>query len=188
MPTPKCVLLGAGTLLGRELRDLTARVPFASDLRLIDTGSSGSEEAEADPIANLDEDSLAGAGIVFLAACDPASRQAARKALGQKPVPHLIDVPGVLEDEPSARLRAPSVEAGMLLSDSELHTIAHPASIALALFLTRLRKAASVTRAVIQIFEPASERGQAGIDVLQKQTVSLLSFKPLPKDIYDAQL
>jgi aspartate-semialdehyde dehydrogenase len=41
---------------------------------------------------------------------------------------------------------------------------------------------------VLEIFEPASERGHAGIDELQKQTVALLSFKPLPKEIYDLQV
>jgi aspartate-semialdehyde dehydrogenase len=51
-----------------------------------------------------------------------------------------------------------------------------------------LRKAADPVRAIVHIFEPASERGQRGIDELQQQTVSLLSFKPLVKDVYDAQL
>src|SRR5437868_10200336 len=35
---------------------------------------------------------------------------------------------------------------------------------------------------------PICERGQAGIDELQKQTVGLLSLKPLSKDVYDAQV
>ena len=38
------------------------------------------------------------------------------------------------------------------------------------------------------VFEPASERGQRGMDELHQQTVNLLSFQPLPKDIYDAQV
>ncbi len=66
--------------------------------------------------------------------------------------------------------------------------IAHPAAIAIALFLTHLRKAGVIRRSVVEIFEPASERGHAGIDELQKQTVALLSFKPLPKEIYDTQV
>jgi len=41
---------------------------------------------------------------------------------------------------------------------------------------------------VIQIFAPASEFGAAGVEELQHQTVSLLSFKNLPKAIFDAQL
>ncbi len=45
-----------------------------------------------------------------------------------------------------------------------------------------------VRRSVIQIFAPASEHGEAGVTELQQQTVSLLSFKNMPKAIFDAQL
>ncbi len=69
-----------------------------------------------------------------------------------------------------------------------IQVIAHPAAIAIALFLTHLRKAGAIRRSVIETVEPASERGAAGIEELQKQAVALLSFKPLPKDIYDAQV
>ncbi len=41
---------------------------------------------------------------------------------------------------------------------------------------------------MIQIFEPASERGTPGVEELQQQTVSLLSFKSMPKKIFDQQL
>ena len=40
----------------------------------------------------------------------------------------------------------------------------------------------------MHIFEPASECGTAGIDEMQQQTVNLLSFQPLPKKVFDAQL
>jgi aspartate-semialdehyde dehydrogenase len=66
--------------------------------------------------------------------------------------------------------------------------IAHPAAIALALFLRRLHSLDPVRASVIQIFSPASEHGTAGVEELQGQTVSLLSFKKLPHDIFDAQL
>ncbi len=54
--------------------------------------------------------------------------------------------------------------------------------------LTHLQKARAIRRSVIEIFEPVSERGKAGIDELQKQAVALLSFKPLPKAVFDAQV
>jgi aspartate-semialdehyde dehydrogenase len=41
---------------------------------------------------------------------------------------------------------------------------------------------------VVQIFEPASERGQAGIHELQQQSTSLLSFRQMEKRVFDAQL
>jgi aspartate-semialdehyde dehydrogenase len=104
----------------------------------------------------------------------------------------LVDLTYAAEDEPQARLRAPMVEEQMqgksAVPEDSIHVVAHPAAIALALVLGRLHGVFPVRRAVVQIFEPASERGAAGIDELQQQTVSLLSFKGMPKDIYDAQL
>ena len=38
------------------------------------------------------------------------------------------------------------------------------------------------------VFQPASEQGQKGMDELHEQTVNLLSFQQLPKNIYDAQV
>ena len=58
-----------------------------------------------------------------------------------------------------------------------MHVIAHPAAIALALFLRRLQCHDPIRRSVIQIFAPASEHGTKGVEELQQQTVSLLSFK-----------
>jgi aspartate-semialdehyde dehydrogenase len=65
---------------------------------------------------------------------------------------------------------------------------AHPAAVILALLLLRAGQAGVVRRVVATVFEPASERGQKGMDELHQQTVNLLSFQPLPKDIYDAQV
>ena len=69
---------------------------------------------------------------------------------------------------------------------SRVHVLAHPAATAIALILSRLPHA--LRHSVIQIFEPASERGQAGIHELQQQTTGLLSFRQLEKKVFDAQL
>ena len=87
-----------------------------------------------------------------------------------------------------SRLRAPMVEPAGFDAKGPVQTIAHPAAIAIALLLTHLQKARPIRRSVIEIFEPVSERGKAGIDELQKQAVALLSFKPLPKAVFDAQV
>jgi aspartate-semialdehyde dehydrogenase len=60
--------------------------------------------------------------------------------------------------------------------------------VTLALLLLRAKKAGAVRRAVATIFQPASEHGQRGMDELHQQTVNLLSFQPLPKDVFDAQV
>jgi aspartate-semialdehyde dehydrogenase len=38
------------------------------------------------------------------------------------------------------------------------------------------------------VFEPASERGQKGLDELQQQNVAVLSFQKLKTDVFDTQL
>jgi aspartate-semialdehyde dehydrogenase len=66
--------------------------------------------------------------------------------------------------------------------------VAHPAAATLALLLLRARKAGAIRSVVATIFEPASEQGQKGMDELHQQTVNLLSFQSLPKDVFDVQV
>jgi aspartate-semialdehyde dehydrogenase len=61
-------------------------------------------------------------------------------------------------------------------------------AIVLALLLLRARKAGAIRQVVATVFEPASEHGQRGMDELHQQTVNLLSFQPLPKDVFDVQV
>ena len=124
----------------------------------------------------------------MLAGSRESSSKAYEKLHKATPGIAIVDLSGALEDRPDARLAAPMVASGRVETSSSIRVIAHPAAIAVALFLTQLQKTAKVRRSVIHIFEPVSERGQAGIDELQKQTVGLLSFKPLPKELYDAQI
>jgi hypothetical protein len=49
-------------------------------------------------------------------------------------------------------------------------------------------KAGKIERMVATVFEPASENGQKGMDELHEQTVNLLSFQELPKNVFDIQV
>jgi aspartate-semialdehyde dehydrogenase len=198
-------LIGSESLLGREVRDIVATSVTSLSLRLIagneeDTGALPRVGDEPAVVGSLDAESLDGAGVVMLAGSGASSRKAIEllddsldDSLDDNPGATLIDLTGAAEERPDARLRAPLVEASdsseeALEYDSPLHVIAHPAAIALALFLRRLHSQDPVRSAVIQIFAPASEFGAAGVEELQQQTVSLLSFKGMPKAIFDAQL
>src|SRR5262249_49862420 len=46
----------------------------------------------------------------------------------------------------------------------------------------------SIRRSVVHVFEPASERGSAGLDELQQQVVNMLSFKPVPTEVFGTQI
>jgi aspartate-semialdehyde dehydrogenase len=60
--------------------------------------------------------------------------------------------------------------------------------VVLALLILRVKAAIPVKRAVATVFLPVSEFGQKGMDELHEQTVNLLSFQQLPKDIFDVQV
>ena len=191
-------LVGSETLLGREIRDIVATSAPGIHLRLI---AADEEEAGRltrvgdEPIAviALSTANLVDAHAIILAAAAGASRKALEIATDTGIGAAIIDLAFVGEDRPNARLRAPLVETqaaeGLLeAGDGVIQVVAHPAAIALALFLRRLHAAAPIRRSVIQILAPASEHGAAGVEELQNQTVSLLSFKPLPQAVFDTQV
>ena len=140
-------------------------------------------------MTELDVDALEQSRMVFLAGTALSSEKAAKLVGETAAKPAIIDLTGALEDRPNARLRAPALEAeGFTVPADSIHVIAHPAAVVIAQVLGRIQKQYPIRHAVIQIFEPASERGQAGITELQQQTASLLSFKAMPKIVFDAQL
>jgi aspartate-semialdehyde dehydrogenase len=109
----------------------------------------------------------------------------------------VVDLSYALEGEPEAAVRSPWVERELELAqgirpptqlDSTLAVIAHPAAVVLALLLLRAQKAGPLRSAVCTAFEPASEHGRRGVDELHGQTVNLLSFQQMPRDVFDAQV
>jgi aspartate-semialdehyde dehydrogenase len=186
-------LVGSESLLGREIRDIAASSDSPLELRLIaadqeEPGTLTSVGDEAAMLSNLDEESIEEARAVILAGSAESSRKALDLA-GESPHFAIVDLTFAAEERPDARLRAPAVETER--DEEELpavHVIAHPAAIALAIFLRRLQATEPVRRSVIQIFAPASEQGKRGIEELQQQTVNLLSFKNLPQAVFDTQI
>jgi aspartate-semialdehyde dehydrogenase len=194
----QAVLVGSETLLGREIRDIAATSMPELELRLLAADEEkpgtltrlGDEPAVLEP---LTAGGLAGARIVFLAGSAESSRKALEltDAFEEEDRPKSIDLTYAAEERPDARLRAPAVETEA--EDEEegqaaVQVIAHPAAIALALFLRRVHMHDPIERSVIQILAPASEHAAAGVEELQNQTVSLLSFKSLPHTVFDTQI
>ncbi len=186
---PLVAVVGGDSLLAREIRDLLGESKPAPRVELISAAADDStllarEDDETVVMSPLSAASLEGARVAFLAGT-PAS---SRRTLKTNPTggPALIDLTGALEDQPSARLRAPAAEAERP-EPSAIQVIAHPAAIALAKLVSTLAKTWALRRTVAHVFEPASERGQRGLDELQQQTVATLSFQKLKTDVYDSQ-
>jgi aspartate-semialdehyde dehydrogenase len=105
----------------------------------------------------------------------------------------IIDLTYALENEEGVSIRSPWIERQTSQPIApELQpgpvVAAHPAATVLAMLALRSEKVGKIQRMVADVFEPASESGQKGMDELHEQTVNLLSFQELPKNVYDIQV
>lgn len=179
-------IVGSESLLGRELRDLLSNQRLSEQVVFVAEGNEDERllsEQEGDPVflSPLNRETLEATQLVFLAGSSSAARKVGQMGLTAT----LVDATGVL----NGTIRAPFAEPERYLApEARVVTVAHPAAIALGFFLRRLSGIVPVKHAVATIFEPASQRGKAAIDELQEQTVGLLSFRPVPKTVFDEQL
>lgn len=194
---PLVAVVGADTLLAKELRDLLAASEPAPRVKLIAAAADGStvlaaEEEDVVVMTPLIAESLAGVKVAFLAGSPASSRRAvkvAQQAGLQHDVVRLIDLSSALEDHPQARLRAPAAEPLPPSDrDNSVQVIAHPGAIALTIFLAALARGGQLRHSLIHVFEPASERGARGLEELRQQTVAVLSFQKLKTDVFDTQI
>ncbi|HUX09826.1 MAG TPA: Asd/ArgC dimerization domain-containing protein [Terriglobia bacterium] len=86
-------------------------------------------------------------------------------------------------DGPSAAAPEPAAGKGF-----RRVTAPHAAALMISALLVRLAARFRVRQAVAQVFSPASEMGSRAIEELQKQTVNLLSFQKVPREVYGAQI
>jgi aspartate-semialdehyde dehydrogenase len=187
----RVAIVGASTLLGKELaEELSAATESVWDITLLDAAdaelkitAAGDEAVVIQPIA---ADSFAGVDVVFFAGEGAAALQfwKAAQAAGAA----IVDLTGALEAQPNVQVLSPLAGEN---SKPHLATTAavsaHPAAIMLALVANKLR-ATALDRLAATVLQPASELGSAGVEEVHQQTVGLLSFQPLQKEIYDAQV
>ncbi len=182
--------MGGGTMLGKEIAEvMEKRAPDVTPVSFAATGegSFGELEGEAVYVEPLDPRTIQDTCAVLVAGSPEGANRVyeTSKAAGGRPV--IVDCTGHLENRPEARILAPLV-SDYDLGQSWLLVVAHPAASALAITLKRLSRHGKIRHAIAHVFEPASERGKRGITELQQQTTGLLAFKPLDKEVFDAQL
>ncbi|MBM3759072.1 MAG: hypothetical protein FJW36_02370 [Acidobacteria bacterium] len=183
MAKPKLALVGGQTLLGREIREQATMFEVLAMDSTDDEGKTLVRDADDLALMSpVDQKGIESAAIVMLAG-DLESTAKVRKMRAKD----LIDLTGILEIDPSARLRSPLSEPRRGDTPAPVEVIAHPAATMLALFLSTLEAAAPVERSIGNLFHPASEFGTPGITELQQQTIALLSFQAVPKQVFDTQ-
>jgi aspartate-semialdehyde dehydrogenase len=188
----KIAIAGASTLVGQELKDALSESPLAAAnfVLLDEEEAEGKLDQVGDEITFVQAiapDAFDRIDFTFFCGSQALTRLHWRDALRAGST--VLDLSGALDQETGVVVRAP-------LLDSEAATVdlftpavvpAHPAALALALVLERMQQAAPVRIAFATLLEPASEFGRAALDELHQQTMSLLSFQGLPRNLYDAQ-
>ncbi len=192
----RAAIVGAASLKGKEIAEMLNERNFpAADVRLLDDDESlGQLEAMGDEISFIQSvraEQFEHVDFSFFASDPECTRRNWKSARDAGSA--IIDLSSVLEEEAGASVRSLWVERerGRVVPP-ELQpgpcVTAHPVAITLGLLLLRAQRAGGLRRVVATVLEPASEHGQRGMDELHQQTVNLLSFQPLPKDVFDAQV
>jgi aspartate-semialdehyde dehydrogenase len=199
--TRRLALVGAETLLGREILEVLEKTSMKVAIRSFSATAEGNfaeQEGEAIFRQPLDVGSVGEFDAVLIAGTQPGANRCYELVRANGNKPPIIDATGLLDAAPEARIAAPTLDTGGDASPPSgsgktgfkpwLFVLAHPAATALALLFSTLSTKLRWERAVVDLFEPASERGKRGITELQQQTTSLLSFRTLEKEVFDAQL
>jgi len=188
----KIAIAGASTLVGRELKDALSESPLAAaNFVLLDEEESlGQLDQVGDEVTfvqGIAEDAFDHVDFTFFAGTEDLTRQYWRQALRSGST--VLDLSGALDQEAGVLVRAPWLAADATTPDLFTPAIvpAHPAAVAIALLAERLQQAVPVRSVAVTVLEPASQYGRAAMDELHQQTVNLLSFQSLPREIYDAQ-
>ena len=189
----KIAIAGASTLVGRELKEALSESPLAaSTILLLDEddllGQLDQVGDEVTFVQAIAPDAFERIDFTFFCGREDLTRKHWREALRAGST--VLDLSGALDQETGVLVRAPWLGSEIAAVDLFTPAVvpAHPAALALALLLGRLQQAAPVQFAAATLLQPASEFGRVALDELHQQTVSLLSFQGLSRELYDAQV
>ncbi len=187
----KIAIVGASTLLGKELKDAISESTLATATfsLLDDEAAQGQLDQVGDEITFVQAirpGSFDKVDFTFFCGSEDLTRRHWKHALQAGST--VLDLSGALDQEPGVLVRAPWLDGNEVAADLFTPAVvpAHPAAVALALLLERLKPVFPRFIAAT-LLAPASEFGRGAMDELHQQTVSLLSFQTLPKATYDAQ-
>jgi aspartate-semialdehyde dehydrogenase len=192
----RVAIVGAGSLKGKDVAEVLEQRNFpSSEIKLLDddeaTGKLEVLKDEMTFIQSIRGEQFDKVDFTFFASDADSTRRNWKQV--SKAGSSIVDLSYALESEPGAVVRAPWLERqlGQTITP-ELAPVpvvaADPIAVALALLVLRVNAAVPVKRAVATVFLPVSEYGQKGMDELHEQTINLLSFQQLPKDIFDVQV
>ena len=195
----RVAIAGATPLRGKDLKAWIEQSGFpAGEVRLFDeelaAGTLTEFAGEPAVVQRIDSSSFDKTRFVFFTGSPGFAAKHA--AAAQKAGAIVIDLSGGLSGSPAARPWIPALDAllpappeGRSPSDRNAHIYLSPSTPAIvACSLSAACAPLGLARLVLTFLQPVSERGQAGIDELESQTAKLLSFQPMPQEVFDTQV
>ena len=202
MPLPehslRVAIAGATSLRGKDLKNWLDEGGFpAGEIRLVDeemaSGTLTEVAGEPAVVQSIDQSSFEGLRFVFFAG-SPAFA-AKHGPAADKAGASVIDMTGGDWAGSRGRPWIPRLDALIsppapaALPSDNYHTWVAPSTPAIvACSLAAAFAELSPARIAIVFFQPVSERGGEGISELEGQTVKLLSFQPMPEQVFDTQV
>jgi aspartate-semialdehyde dehydrogenase len=185
---PNIAIVGSSSPVGKELKEMVE----ASDLPIGKLSLFETEEyagllqefaGEIQITQIISPLAFQNVDIAFFA-CSPEIMEA--YAASGAPFPDLtIDL---TQTRRSGVLFLSGVSDASVLKNQGYIINPHPATIVLVRVLSKLQQRFGVQNASVTILQPASERGSAGVDELQEQTVELLNFQQVQNRVFSGQL
>ncbi len=193
----RVAIVGASSLLGKELKQVLDDRRFpAIDIQLLDASVMAGTltEAGGEPtfIRAIDEDSFEGARFAFFAGSAAETEQNWRAA--QRAGATVIDLTGCPNVSssfawiPSLTSVLPPRDGREAGAQGAFTNTSPPAPVIIACTLAAGLSKFQPRRTIALLFPPVSERDQPGIDELESQTASLLSFREIGRQVFDAQV
>lgn len=204
MPGPgnssRVAIVGASSLRGKELKQVLDDRNFpATDIVLLDESVMAGTltEAGGEPtfIRALEEDSFDGVRFAFFAGTQTDTEQSWQAA--QRAGATVIDLSGALAASAGTTISIPllasALPAASRVPGAESGSAASayyspPSPVIIASTVAAAVSKFQPQRIVITLFPPVSERDQSGIEELESQTTNLLSFRPIERAVFDAQV
>jgi aspartate-semialdehyde dehydrogenase len=140
---------------------------------------------EARLIQAIDLEELRRSDVLFL--CDLGTDAARIETLGSIDGT-IVDLTGALAGDPRSRLVRPTDQGDLDAAPGSVLVVPHEITILLLEVLAPLARAREIEDATAFVLRPASDFGDAGVDELREQTVRLLNFGRVPREVFARQL
>jgi aspartate-semialdehyde dehydrogenase len=194
----RVAIAGAASLRGKELKQFLEESNFpASEICLLDeefvAGTLTEAGGEPAVIETVDEDSFERMRFAFFTGSPGFSVRHGNEA--RRAGATVIDLSGGLVVESGARPWIPALDSVLVSPDGKVVPgqprslfLAPSAPADVAISLSAALAPMGLNRLVLTFFQPVSERGREGVEELESQVVKLLSFEPIPQDVFDTQV